>query len=469
LPDTPVTSETIFFAASTTKAFTAAALSLLVVDNERYPQVQWTTPVCQLIRDDFVLQDEWATNHLTLEDILTHRTGMPSHDRALGFFTRAAFSKDKPRPATKETVRLLRHLPSSKEPRTTFQYNNSMYDVAQHVVETLTGQWLGAFLRERIWLPLGMTGTYFGPGDASTGEEDLASGYYYDEDKKEYVIVPNLDEAAPSGAGAIISNGKDYTKWIRAVMTRSDVLPPSAWSELFKPRMLTPDTKPFTGPYAYSLGWRTGVYHGHRFYQHSGGLDAYSTWVIILPDLAFGVVVFANTAGSGAYVVRSLAWHLVEEKLRIPVAERFGWKEQGKQAIKEGIEWVKRARDHFYPGVGATGQPCSLPLEQYTGKYYHPGYKELEIYVDKGPNDKAEEAVLRADRTQATWAESFTFEHVSRDYFIIRSNWFGDFAAFYPECYPAAFHISADSKVLEVGIRWEESMGDSKIWLKKIE
>lgn len=464
MPDTAVTSKTIFFAASTTKAFTAAAVALLVADNEKYPQVQWTTPVCELIRDDFVLQDEWATNHLTLEDLLTHRTGMPSHDRALGFFTRTTFSKDKPRPATKETVRLLRHLPATKEPRTTFQYNNIMYDVAQHVIETLTGQWLGAFLRERIWLPLGMTGTYFGPEDASHGKEDLASGYYYDEDIEEYVKVANLNETAPSGAGAIISNAEDYTKWIRAVLTRSDVLPQSAWNELLKPRMLTPETAPFTGPYAYCLGWRTGVYHGHRFYQHSGGLDAYSTWVVILPDLEFGVVAFANTAGSGAYVVRSLAWHLVEEKLEIPVAERFGWNEQGRKAIKEGIEWAAKARETFYPGVSAPGQPCTLPLDAYAGKYFHPGYKELEIYVDT-----AGEAVLCADRTKATWAEHMTFEHVSRDYFVIKSDWHGDFAAFYPECYPAEFKIGADNKFKEVGIRWEESMGDGRIWFKRLE
>lgn len=435
-----------------------------MADNEKYPQVQWTTPVSQLIRDDFVLQDEWATTHLTLEDILCHRSGMPSHDRALGFFTRSKPTDDKgkPRPATRETVRLLRHLPLSKEPRTTFQYNNAMYDTAQHVIETLTGQWLGAFLRERIWLPLGMSGTYFGPDDASESEEDLASGYYYDEEKRQYVNVPNLHETAPSGAGAIISNAEDYSKWIRAVMTRSNVLPPSTWDDVLRPRMLTPEVKPFTGPYAYALGWRTGVYRGQRFYQHSGGLDAYSTWIIVLPDVQFGVATFANTAGSGAYVVRSLAWHLVEEKMGIPRFERFGWNEQGRQAIKEGIKMARTARDHFYPAV-SDPQASTLPLESYIGKYYHPGYHALDIYVDE------DQGVLRADRVESTWKEYMTFEHVSRDYFLIRSNWFGDFAAFYPECYPAEFRIGVDNKVHEVGIRWEANMGDAKIWLEKVE
>lgn len=56
-PDMPVTPETMFYGASTTKAFVAAALSLLV-DDDGYSQVKWTTPISQLIPDDFVLEDE---------------------------------------------------------------------------------------------------------------------------------------------------------------------------------------------------------------------------------------------------------------------------------------------------------------------------------------------------------------------------------------------------------------------------
>jgi CubicO group peptidase (beta-lactamase class C family) len=59
-------------------------MSLLVADNEKYPQVQWDTPIHQLIPDDFMLENEYATNHTTIEDALSHRSGLPRHDQAYG-------------------------------------------------------------------------------------------------------------------------------------------------------------------------------------------------------------------------------------------------------------------------------------------------------------------------------------------------------------------------------------------------
>ena len=79
-PDTPVTPDTIFYGASTTKAFVAAGLSLLIDEGKDYSNLQWTTPISQLIRDDFLLADGYSTHHVTLEDAASHRTGLPRHD-----------------------------------------------------------------------------------------------------------------------------------------------------------------------------------------------------------------------------------------------------------------------------------------------------------------------------------------------------------------------------------------------------
>jgi len=454
-----VTTKTNFFAGSTTKAFTAAAVSLLIADNEKYPHVQWTTPVCELIRDDFVLHDEWATKHLTLEDILSHRTGMPSHDRALGR-PRGSRSVDEERlAAPRDIVRQLRHLPATKEPRTTYQYCNAMFVTAAHVVQTLTGQWLGDFLRERIWEPLRMNNTYFSTEDATAAGE-LAKGYYYDEERQEYVEVPNMSVDDGSGAGAVISNVDDYAKWAQAIMTRSDVLPPAAWDEIFTSRTIMYEGGSLTGPQTYALGWRKGVYKGHLVYQHSGGMDAYSAQIVLLPDVQYTVIMFGNTAGSAWFAEQALVWHLIDEKLQVPAADRPDRNKNNLAWIEEGKERAAKAVERFYPNLAETRQPCSLPLADYAGTYSHPGYQTLEVYLD--------EKCLQADRTKTTWHEHMSFEHVSRDVFVITSNWHGDFAAYYPDKYPAEFRIGADNKVSEVGIGWEASMGKEKIWLKRV-
>ena len=72
---------TLFFAGSTTKSFTAATTSKLVESNESaYASIDWESKLASLIREDFVLSDEYANNHVSLTDALSHRTGMPRHD-----------------------------------------------------------------------------------------------------------------------------------------------------------------------------------------------------------------------------------------------------------------------------------------------------------------------------------------------------------------------------------------------------
>lgn len=476
-PSTPVTSSTNFFGASTTKAFTAAALALLVYDNEKYPQVQWTTKVNELIRDDFVLQDSWATDNLTIEDILSHRTGLPSHDRAILDSKSDGVPHGSPRPAVREVVRNLRHLPMTASPRTTYQYCNAMFIVAAHIIETLTGQWLGTFLHERIWKPLGMVNTYFSTEDALAASAPVACGYYYDQEKQQYVEVPHMNLDTSSGAGSIISNVEDYSKWAVAIMTRSNILPEAAWDELLTPRTIMGQPKAFTGPLCYALGWTVGVYKGHRFIWHSGGLDAFSTQFTIFPDLKYAVITFANTAGSGYYAEQALSWHLIDEKLGVPLADRVDWDKQNKEAIEKGKDEAANALDRFYPGVDRTaGRSYTLPLEAYTGTYCHPGYHKLQLRLaDQAEQGQSMESatprvMFRADRDEASWPEHMSFEHVTRDYFLIRSDWTGDFAAFWPEMYAAEFRIGPDDKVVELGIAgWEPKMGKEKIWLRKVD
>ena len=128
-------------------------MSLLVDDNGKYPEVQWRTPVSHLIRDDFVLEDEYATTHITIEDILSHRTGLPRHDFSYGGHS------DGHKARVVDVVRSLRYLPLTAEPRTRFQYCNLMFVLASHIIESLTGRWLGDLVHEWIWKPLDMKST----------------------------------------------------------------------------------------------------------------------------------------------------------------------------------------------------------------------------------------------------------------------------------------------------------------------
>ena len=227
-----MTPDTLFMTGSTTKAFTDAAIGLLIASgNYTVPALpnspsgaatlplSWRTPISAILPSDFVLEDSWATAHVTLEDAASHRSGLSRHDKSM--------SRRYPDPVTgelktatpRDVVRSLRYLPMAQEPRSTFQYCNLMYAVLSHCVETLVGagKTLGDVLRERIWGPLGMTSTFYGVEDLSSeGEERFAKGYYWDEmqEKTQEIAIEPTPEIA--GAGLVISSVRDYAKWARS-------------------------------------------------------------------------------------------------------------------------------------------------------------------------------------------------------------------------------------------------------------
>jgi len=201
-----VTPDTLFYCGSTTKSFTSAALSLLIdpsAANTSTPlaepfassptPLEWTTPISALLREDFVLSSRWATDHVTLLDAASHRTGYPRHDLSMNV------------PSARHLARNLRHLPMAAEPRTRFLYSNIMYGVLGHVVSVLSGRPLVAFLRDHLWKPWGMGSTFLGLADvrAAGRAADFAAEYWFLNDSAAFAALPHADLIADAGAGAI--------------------------------------------------------------------------------------------------------------------------------------------------------------------------------------------------------------------------------------------------------------------------
>ncbi|CAG8161394.1 unnamed protein product [Penicillium nalgiovense] len=118
-PDRKMTTDSLFSTCSTTKAFTAAAMSLAIDDsmNTESP-LRWNTPMASILGDDFVLGKDYNTMHATVEDTQSHRSGLSTHD--------ACVSLAHPQRSLREAVRNLRHRPIAYAPRATFSYNNNM-------------------------------------------------------------------------------------------------------------------------------------------------------------------------------------------------------------------------------------------------------------------------------------------------------------------------------------------------------
>ena len=308
LPDIEATADTQYFTGSTTKAFTAAAAAVLVHD-ESYPNVKWTSPIKHFLPTDFALENLYATTHTTIEDALSHRSGLPRHDLMYGQLNETPSS----------VVQRMRHLPLTAEPRTVFQYCNLMFGVMTELVENITGHKLETVLRDNFWGPLGMSSTTFTLPSAAGRESRVARGYYWAPSTSEklmtsegkYVAEPYIDISPISGAGSTISTVNDYALWVRAWLdaanvddsgNKSNAITNRIFHDLLSPRSIISDLANdqgsdklgFVTPPHYALGWVTFKIGGETIVFHDGGLTGFGTEVFILPGQSYGIVTMVS-------------------------------------------------------------------------------------------------------------------------------------------------------------------------------
>ena len=142
----PMTPDTIMPIASVTKQFTVAALGTLV----RQGKLDWDKPARDYL-PDLRLHDDYATLHATPRDLVTHRIGLPRHDR---LWFGSSLSRE-------EIYGKLRHLEFSRDIRTRFQYNNLMYMTAGLLGGRVAGSTWEELVRRSIFEPLGMRRSNF--------------------------------------------------------------------------------------------------------------------------------------------------------------------------------------------------------------------------------------------------------------------------------------------------------------------
>jgi CubicO group peptidase (beta-lactamase class C family) len=324
----PVTEHTLFFTGSTTKAFTSAAISLLVDDDDNHPAIRWDTPVHTILPADFVLNDPWSTSHTTIADILSHRSGLPRHDWVwLANIT------------LQEVVQSMRHLPLTAEPRTKWQYCNLMYSAAAHLIEIVTNQSLHTFLTKNIWQPLNMSETYLSFSEAQDTHHDISQGYYVDSNGK-IASTNQVFSDTIRGAGNVLSSVADYAKWVSAILNRKPPLSKTSYATLLGGHsIISPNPiEPFGSPLLYGLGWMSQTYKGEMLVFHEGAQFGYGACVILLPRRKLGLVVLGNNMIGINAAANLLAFHLIDEELGIPKNDRFDWVTRYSKTFSSSID-----------------------------------------------------------------------------------------------------------------------------------
>lgn len=263
--------------------------------------------------DSLILQDSHAQQHITLEDALSHRSGMPGHYFALGNES----------VTVQELLARMRHLPFPKDIRTKFRHSSLMYVAVSYAFETVTGWPLHEFLTAKIWAPLGMTKTFLSLGDAldaeAAGEVRLARGYRWTEPnglkEERYLNASQL-----SGATGLITSVVDCAKWIDMMMNTKAPLSKKSHAALTFPRIVAYRKTSFFGWRMSALGWYLETYHGEELVYKNGEAPGFDSKIVYMPNEKFG---FALLANANSWVPGQIAMRLMEDYLHVPIEKRY--------------------------------------------------------------------------------------------------------------------------------------------------
>ena len=242
-----VTPETVFHIASISKNILAAVVLQLVDEGK-------------LRLDDdvtkYVPEAPTQGRQVTVRQLLNHTSGIYS-------FTSLPNAADNERlELTHEQVLgLIKDRPFDFEPGTRWRYDNSAFYLAGMVVERVTKQEYGAYVREHVFKPLGMSSASL--CYARMVVPHLASGY--EVDGGALVNAAFMTWKLPFAGGAVCATATDLAKW-QAALDSGRVLTPSSLALMRTPTTLADGTK-----IDYGLGTRLGSLDGHRVLGHYGG------------------------------------------------------------------------------------------------------------------------------------------------------------------------------------------------------
>lgn len=367
-PD-PVTPDTLFAIASTTKAFTCTTIAMMANEGK----MSWDDPVSKYV-DYFRLSDPLANANVTLRDLVTHRTGMSRNDM---LWYGSANTRE-------EVIRRIGLVKPNTSFRSAYEYNNIMYATAGVAVGNADGSSWEEVVRKRIFEPLGMTGANFSTHDA-VKSPDYATPHHKGEDGVTQAVPwRNLDNCAPGGS--INAGVRDLSKWLRfqineGVFEGKTLISPEKLLETRTPQIVTPAVPNGISPVtlgAYGLGWAVYAYRGHTVCSHGGALDGFRSHVVLIPHLKMGFAILVNLSPSA--LVESVRNSLLD---RVLGAEPEDWNAKTIAQQEEAIAKEQKERQERRDKSHKETKP-SRELSVYTGAYENKAYGAAHITLVNG-------------------------------------------------------------------------------------
>jgi CubicO group peptidase (beta-lactamase class C family) len=413
----PVTPNTVFQIASLSKPVASTVIASLVGEG----RVSWDDPVVKYLRE-FQMNSPYVTQHVTIRDLLSHRSGLPDH---IGdTLEDMGYSRE-------EILYRLHYVSTENRFRADYAYTNFGFTTAGIGAARAAGMSWEDLAAERLYRLLGMTSTSSRFSDYMAAK-DRAKPHVRENGK--WVARYQRQPDAQSPAGGVSSSVRDLAQWLRLQLSSGkidgkQIINAAALAETHRAQMLLP--APQTG--SYGLGWNVGADNQGRVrLGHSGAFNlGAATTVYLLPSENLGIIVLTNAAPIG--VVEAVALSFLDLALE-------GKVERDWRTFLEPIFAAINAPE-YGTAVDYTKPPAqpspALPLEAYVGTYRNDFFGEIELVSQNGG------LILK----QGPKKTPFPMKHWDRDVFLYQP--VGESAA---GLSGITFMIGPDHKVLQVVI-----------------
>jgi len=228
--DKPMRPDAIFRIASMTKAVTSVAAMILYEEGyfqlddpvaDYIPELRNLKVFSSIDKEGMHTVD--PVRPMTIRDLLTHTSGLSGvgADSPVDSMYDAA---DLFGGTLKEMIQKLAGIPLLYQPGTTWNYSRST-DVLGYLIEVLSGKPLDQFLKERIFIPLGMDDTDF----YVPGEKLDRVGAVYAPDSVGIKIIMKPDTSSVSGKvrflsgnGGLYSTATDYMIFSQMLLNKGE-------------------------------------------------------------------------------------------------------------------------------------------------------------------------------------------------------------------------------------------------------
>ncbi|HEX3431879.1 MAG TPA: serine hydrolase [Rhizomicrobium sp.] len=411
----PVNEHTAFPIGSETKAFTTAALAILVDEGK----LKWTDRVVDKL-PGFQMYDPYATQHMTIRDLLTHRSGLGLGEGDLLITPSTTRSRA-------DIVHALRALKPVTGFRETFAYDNILYIVAGTLVEAVSGETWEHFVEKHIFAPVGM--------------KDATTAYHLDAKNgialhartdgpirgvgPQRILLHGLEGGASAPAGAINASAVDMGLWMQVQLAHGKLpngghlFSEKQSDEMWNPVVVVaPDSFGAAASAVmealspkfqdYGLGWFIENYHGHTIVEHTGAVLGAVSALYLIPEKNVGIATMINSEDGAAR--RAVAFHLMDYYLGVPDQD---WNHKLKALVDTLVASGAKALKSQPEQVNAGGKSL-LPMNAYAGVYRDAWYGtatvserggKLWLKFDRTPGMEGPLEHTAGDTFKAVWTD----------------------------------------------------------------